>query len=40
MKKQLLVIDDNEKILGLMNHCYSETFELFLFHSLQEAKGF
>ncbi|MFN3487516.1 MAG: sugar transferase [Emticicia sp.] len=39
MKKQLLIIDDNEMLLGLMNHCYGETFELFLCNSLNEAKG-
>lgn len=39
MKKQLLIIDDNEMLLGLMNHCYGETFELFLCDSLNEAKG-
>ncbi len=40
MKKQLLIIDDNEMLLGLMNYCYSEKFELFLCQSLNEAKGY
>jgi lipopolysaccharide/colanic/teichoic acid biosynthesis glycosyltransferase len=37
MKKKLLIIDDNEMLLGLMNHCYNEVFELFLCQSLKEA---
>lgn len=37
MKRQLLIIDDNEMLLGLMNHCYNEAFELFLCQSLGEA---
>ena len=38
MKKKLLIIDDNEMLLGLMNHCYNEVFDLFLCQSLKEAK--
>lgn len=38
MKKQLLIIDDNEMLLGLINHCFSSTFDLYLHKSISEAK--
>jgi lipopolysaccharide/colanic/teichoic acid biosynthesis glycosyltransferase len=38
MKKRLLIIDDNEMILGLMNHCYHSIFELHLCQSLKQAQ--
>lgn len=38
MKKRLLIIDDNEMLLGLINHCFSSTFELFLHKSIADAK--
>jgi DNA-binding response OmpR family regulator len=39
MKKEILIIDDSEMLLGLMKYCYSQTFELFLCKSLNEAKA-
>lgn len=38
MKKRLLIIDDNEMLLGLIKYCFDSTFDLHLFQSIAEAK--
>lgn len=37
-KKNLLIIDDNEMLLGLINHCYRQIFDLHLCISIADAR--
>jgi DNA-binding response OmpR family regulator len=40
MKKRILIIDNNEMLLGLISICYSEIFELFLCKNLKETQTY
>lgn len=38
MKRKLLIIDDNEMLLGLLSHCFGSAFEVNLCKSIKDAK--